>query len=195
MKAIFFKELKRTRKSLLVWCFLIVLLAGFGIAEYPFIADNLKAMGPVFKSIPKLVQIMFGIHNVEFSTPLGYFVCMYFWCTLLTFTHAACLGGGIVSKEQRDKTSEYLFTKPFPRDTVVAAKVLAAVINLAAVAAVTALVSMTAMLLIGADGRTLTAMAVSLAGMFLTQLVLMALGLCSAPGCLRPTGAPCGGLC
>lgn len=177
MRAIFFKELKRTRKSLLIWCFLIGLLAGFGMAEYPFIADHLKTIGPLFKSIPELVQIMFGIHNVDFSTSLGYFVCMYFWCTLLTFPHAAYLGGSIVSKEQRDKTSEYLYTKPFPRDTVVLAKVLAAVVNLAAVAAVTAVVSAAAMRMIGAGGHTLNAVAVSLVGMFLTQMVLMALGL------------------
>ena len=177
MKAIFLEELKLTRKSLSIWCFLIVLLTGFGMGEYPFIAENLETITPVFKTIPVLVQILFGIHNVDFSSPVGYFACMYFWCTLLAYTHAVCLGGSIISREQRDKTSEYLYTKPFSRDTVVKAKMLAAVVNLAVVAAVTGASFLAMMAQYDPSGRTLPAVVVSLAGMFFTQLVLTALGL------------------
>lgn len=177
MKTIFLKELKLTRKSLFIWSFFIALLSAFGMLEYPFIADNLDMMMPALASMPKIIQIMFGVYNVDFTTPLGYYLCMYFWCCLLTYTHAVYMGASIISKDQRDKTSEYIFTKPYRRDTVVVAKALVAVVNIFVIAAVTGLVSILAMLPMNPDGYVLSRIIFSIIGMFFTQLVFAALGL------------------
>ena len=44
--------------------------------------------------------------------------------------HAAMLGATIIAKEERDKTSEFLFAKPVLRSTIITAKLLAAFVNI-----------------------------------------------------------------
>ncbi len=181
MKTIFLKELKFSRRSLALWCCVIGLTALFGMLEYPFISRYIGTLAPVLSSMPKLVQIMFGIYRVDFSTALGYYVCMYFWCCLLTYTHAVYLGASIISRDQRDKTSEYIFTKPYKRGTIVSAKAMVAAVNAFAAASVTGLLAVAALMLMKVGPEVLLKVAVSILGMFFTQLVLVALGLlCSA---------------
>lgn len=181
MKTIFLKECKRTRRSLFLWSLIIGILAVFGMLEYPIISGYINTLMPILQSIPKLVQIMFGVYQVDLTTPIGYYICMYFWCGLIVFTHSVYIGATIIAKDERDKTSEYIFSKPYKRDSVVMAKVLAAAVNALVVAVVTGSVSALAMIPINMSSVIYLKVAAATLGMFLTQLVMVALGLlCSA---------------
>jgi ABC-2 type transport system permease protein len=181
MNVIFLKELKRSQRSLILWCAVIGLTALFGILEFPIMADYGDIIGNVLNVMPKMIQIIFGVYGADLTTIMGYYVVMYYWFGLIVFTHAIYLGASIISKEQRDKTAEYIFTKPYRRDTIVTAKILVAVVNLFIVAAIVGAISMFAMAALGVGSGGLISVMVSIIGMFVTQLVLTALGfLCSA---------------
>ena len=181
MKAIFLKELKRSRRSLILWSIVIGATALFGILEYPIMADYGDMMAHLSDVMPKLVQIIFGVYGADLTTTMGYYVVMYFWFGLIVFTHATYLGASIISKEQRDKTAEYIFTKPYKRDTIVTAKIMVAVVNALVVAILTGLISVLAMAALAVDVGALKSVFISIIGMFVTQLVFVAVGLlCSA---------------
>ena len=181
MKAIFLKELKRSRRNLILWCAVIGATALFGILEYPIMADYGDMIAPVLDAMPKLIQIIFGVYGADLTTAMGYYVVMYFWFGLIVFTHAAYLGASIISKEQRDKTAEYIFTMPYKRDTIVTAKIMVAVVNVLVVAIVTGLISALVMAALGVGSGGLISVLISIIGMFVTQLVFVAVGfLCSA---------------
>lgn len=181
MVTIFKKELKRSRRSLVLWSTVIGILTTFGMLEYPFISKYVDTLMPVLQGIPKIVQIVFGVYNVDLIDPIGYYICMYFWSGLIIFTHAVCTGASIVSKDERDKVSEFIYTKPYPRSSVITAKFLTGIVNIAVVAALTGSLSAIAMLPMNVDAAIFTRIAFASLGMFLTQLVLMTLGLlCSA---------------
>lgn len=177
MKTIILKELKRTYRSLFLWCLIIAIIVVFGILEYPFVSQYIQDLMPVFDAMPKIVSIMFGIYQVDFTSTLGYYVCMYFWCTLITYVHAMYLGASIVIKEERDKTADYLFTKPYARKTIVQAKLIAALVNVFIVAAVSGGLSILALLMIGLNGHEMQLVFMTIIGMFFTQVILMVIGL------------------
>lgn len=181
MGTIFKKELKRTRTGIIIWSFLVGLIVFFGILEYPAVGQNPDLVEQALSLIPKIGQLVFGVYNVNLNEPIGYYVALYYWIGLFIFTHAIYTGASIISKESRDKTAEYLFTKPYPKSTIVWAKILAGFVNILVVGLVTTAMSLISMLPITSEGAVYGQVFASCAGMLITQGVLMMLGfLCSA---------------
>ena len=181
MKTIFFKELKRTRIGLGIWSIIVGLVALMGILEYPVLGPNLHLIEEAVNLIPKLGQLVFGVYNVSLNDPIGYYVVMYYWTGLIIFVHAIYTGASIISKESRDKTAEYLFTKPYPKSTIVTAKMLTALVNIFIVGLTATSMSLLAMIPITSDSAIYGQVFAACVGMFITQGVLLMLGLlCSA---------------
>ncbi len=183
MGTIFKKELARTRKGLLIWSLIIGLTAYLGILEYPVLAPYSDMLTDTLSLIPKLAQLVFGIHNVNLADTMGYYMVMYYWCGLIVFTHAIYTGASIIAKEQRDRTAEFLFTKPVTRREIVSAKICAGLVNICVVGAVALGMSLLALIPMTEGASIAGQVLLSGVGMFLTQCVLMGLGLlCSAVG-------------
>lgn len=181
MGTIFRKELKRTRRGLIIWCAIVGLVSYMGILEYPVIGQYTDVIASSLDLMPKLGQIVFGVYEANLSDPIGYYIVMYYWTGLIVFVHAIYTGGSIISKESRDKTAEYLFTKPYTRNTIVLAKMLAGLANITIVGLLTMVMSMLAMIPISSESLLYRQIFISCVGMFITQIVMMMLGLlCSA---------------
>ena len=181
MKTIFLKELKRTRIGLIIWSIMVGLVAFMGIMEYPVLGQNLGLLEEALALIPKVGQLVFGVYNVNITEPIGYYIVMYYWTGLIIFVHAIYTGASIISKESRDKTVEYLFTKPCPKSTIVTAKMLAALVNIFVVGLTATVMSLLAMIPITSDNAVYGHVFTACVGMLVTQGVLLMLGiLCSA---------------
>ena len=181
MNTIFVKELKRTRIGLIIWSVIVALVALMGIMEYPVLGQSLNLIEEALELIPKAGQLVFGVYNVNLNEPIGYFVVMYYWSGLVIFVHAIYMGASIISKESRDKTVEYLFTKPYPKSAIVTAKMLAALVNVLVVGLTATIMSLLAMIPTTSERAAYGQVFAACAGMLVTQVVLMTLGfLCSA---------------
>ncbi len=181
MGAIILKELKLGRRSLLVWLIITFVTATFGALEYEMVSSNVELVEQGISAMPRIVRIMFGIDGVGLTTALEYYLVMYFWYALIAYAHAVSLGASLLSKEERDKTVEYLYTKPYSRSTIINAKLVAGIINVAAMALLIWLTS--ALILVPlTDGRgIMPEVAITTVGLFLTQLLFLGFGLlCSA---------------
>jgi ABC-2 type transport system permease protein len=181
MLAVFLKELKLNRRSLLFWLIALTLAAVMGIAEYPFLAKNLDTIMSGINVLPRVILIMFGVDGLTFNTSLDYYVTMYYYYTLLVFFHAVHIGFVLVAKEERDKTAEFLYTKPYNRTEIIIAKLLAGIVNIAVMAVATATITIAGMLPVLNAFDMTPVVLVTCLGMFLSQLVFFALGaLCAA---------------
>ena len=181
MKTIYKTELRRTRKGLIIWSAIVGLVALLGILEYPMLSQYTGEVEQALALIPKLAQLVFGVYNADLTAAVGYYVVMYYWTGLIVFVHAMYTGASMIAKESRDHTIEYLFTMPYSRGVIVWAKVLAGLVNIAVVGAVTIGISLVAMIPITDDAAVFGSILLSGVGLFATQCVLMALGLlCSA---------------
>ncbi len=129
MFQVFKRELRANLRSLIFWCVGMASLAGVGYVEYRGMAHAEGAVDAISNMMPRIVRVMFGMAAAPLDTPLGYYLCMYLWLSFLAYIHAAMLGAGILSKEERDKTADFLFTRPYPRPALVAGKVAAGLVN------------------------------------------------------------------
>ena len=133
MKALVKNELRLTRKLLLIWMGIVLILCGFAYFEYLSLKESLNELTGLISDFPKILKAMFGVSG-DLTSALGWYGCMYYWVTMLTNSYAVYLGVSCVAKEQAQGTAEYLFTKPVGRNKVVCAKAVACVCNLLALA-------------------------------------------------------------
>ena len=129
MKVIVFRELKANRKGLSMWMFGMLFMVAIGAAEYGTVVENSESIMQMMDALPRIVKVIFGMDILPVYTPLGYYVCMYLWYSMVAFAHAIVLGATIISKEERDRTAEFLYTMPYSRKTIISGKIIAAVIK------------------------------------------------------------------
>lgn len=173
MRALIKKELRLSRKLLLVWMGLVLLLCGFAYFEYLSLRDSLGELADLIQGFPAILKVMFGVGE-DLTTTLGWYGCIYFWVSILAYSYAVYLGASCVAKEQVQGTSEYLFTKPISRGKIVSAKSAACVCNLLILAAFCGLCNyFTAILPLGGLEQKGAAITTTI-GLFFTEVVLFA---------------------
>ncbi|MDR7811965.1 ABC transporter permease subunit [Lacrimispora sp.] len=177
MKTIYLKELKLTRKMLMIWLVLIVMLTGFAAIEFIVLKDAMGEIAALAESFPKIILILFGLNGVRIDTPLGAYQCMVFWTNLLAFFYAGFSGVFAVSRDERSGTSEFLFSKPYKRSTIIWAKIWAAVTNLMVFSLTIGIMSYLCIILPLGDLRITGTHIITTLGILLTQIVLFSIGL------------------
>ena len=179
MKTLVKNEFRQTRKTLLIWLGIMLLLCGFCYFELLSLKDSLDEMARTVGQFPRLIMIMFGVKG-DLTTALGWYACIYFWEGLLAFAYAISLGLSCVAREKKFGTSEYLFTKPVERKTIVLAKVIVSAVNLLVFALFSGVCNyFTIVLPLGGLDQPGAVLSTTM-GMFFTQLLFFALGLLSA---------------
>ncbi len=120
---IFIRELARNRKYFLIWTIIMVLLDVMMMAFYPTIADMSKNLDELIKSYPKELLEAFGMDKLKMSELIGYFgTQVYVMIILLGAIFAMILGASIISKEEGEKTIEFLLSKPVTRTGILNGK-------------------------------------------------------------------------
>ncbi|HZG55414.1 ABC transporter permease subunit [Paenibacillus sp.] len=125
------RELRRNAKGLAIWsavmCGYILLL----LSMYPQFAADQEAMQQMLEAYPDSLKQAFGMDALNYGDVLGYYgVQIYMFITLIGSIYAAMLAGGILVKEENEKTVEFLLSKPISRAEVVLQKLAAAFTNL-----------------------------------------------------------------
>lgn len=180
MFSIIKKEFKLSRKSLFLWSLVLVLTATMGALEYPLVYKNTDMVMSGINAIPRIVQIMFGVEGLDFSTALDYYITMYYYYVLIAFLFAANLGFNIIHKEEKYKTAEFLYTKPMSRRKIILSKIITGLINVFILATVTALTSLLILLPIIEASYLSKIVLVTSSGMLFAQIVFFSVGVLSA---------------
>ena len=171
---IFLRELKANRKALIIWsvCMFLLVLSGMG----KYTAYSSGSTSDVFDKMPYSLKAMLGIGSFDITTMSGFFAFLFPYIQLTTAIHAVLLGSGIMAKEERDKTTEFLMVKPVSRSTIITSKLFAALVNIVVVNLVT-LFSSIAMVGVYNKGKDITAeIIIFFVTMFIVQLIFLSLG-------------------
>lgn len=173
---VFFRELKAHRKSLIIWGVCIIIGVYMGMVKYQSYQSAGQSMTELLKDMPNSLKAVLGFGSMDVSKVSGYYGVLYVYLLMTTAIHAVMLGAGIIAKEENEKTTEFLMVKPVSRMTVVTAKLLAALVNVAVVNICTLLSSIG---IVGGYSKDedVTGLIVKLmVGMFIAQLVFMCMG-------------------
>ena len=154
----------------------MILMIVSQMSKYTATSSNGLSLNTLMASMPQSMQAMIGSVSFDLSKLSGYYGMIFIYLALIATIHAAMLGADIISKEERDRTSEFLFVKPVSRSKVVTAKLSAALLNIIILNIMTLITSIA---LAGkySKGEPLTSVILNLMlGMFVLQLLFMSLG-------------------
>ncbi|MDR4950143.1 ABC transporter permease subunit [Neobacillus cucumis] len=173
---IFLKELKSHRKSLIFWSIGVFLMVLSGMNKYANLYSSKQSMNDLMADMPKSLQVIMGVGSLDLSRASGYYGMLFVYLLLMATIHAAMLGAGIIAKEERDKTSEFLFAKPISRTNVITAKLAAALFNIVVFNLVT-LVSSIVIVAKYSKGEDVNSdIIILMVAMFILQLLFMMMG-------------------
>jgi ABC-2 type transport system permease protein len=173
---IFIVEMKAHRKSLVIWAFSILFMVAAGMGKYVALSSVGQSMNDLFAQMPKSMKIIMGIGTFDLSKASGFYGVIFFYLVLMAAVHAVMLGADIISKEERDKTVEFLLVKPVSRNKVITSKLLAGLINILIFNIITLISSI---LIVGkySKGEAVSGdIAILMVGMFILQLIFMFIG-------------------
>lgn len=128
---IFLHELKACRKSIIIWACSMSLLAVLYIFLFKGLGNDIEDFKAFLSNMPDVVKRGFNILVDSISTLEGFYSFVFSFVVLCGAIQAMNLGTSIVSKEIRDKTADFLMTKPVSRKVILTAKLLGAITALA----------------------------------------------------------------
>ncbi len=173
---VFIREMKANTKSLIIWGIAIVLMIVSSMGKYASLSLSGQSVNDLMGQMPNSLKAIMGLGTFDLSTASGYFGVLFIYLAVMTTIHAVLLGANIISKEERDRTSEFLFIKPASRDRIIAAKLIASLVNILMINLVT-LSSSILLVQKYAEGETVAGDLTRLMmGMFIIQLIFLFIG-------------------
>ena len=146
---IFFHELRRNRISLIIWSGILSVLLAVSIFIYPEMSSQMNEINDMFSEMGSFSDA-FGMTELNFGEFVGFFgvECGNSFGLGGSF-FAAILGASMLSKEEKDKTAEFLLTHPVSRSRVCFEKLLAVIAEIFILNAVVCTVSLLSAVAIG----------------------------------------------
>lgn len=121
---IYFHELKQGRKALIIWGAVIGFMLFICMIMFPEMKKQMDSVSEMFANMGEFTAA-FGMDKINFGTAMGFYgiECGNILGIGGGF-FAALLGISALSKEEKNKTAEFLLTHPVSRTNVVFQKLL-----------------------------------------------------------------------
>lgn len=125
-------ELRQGKTSFLIWTASIGFLLAICIFLFPEMKGQMDSVNDVFASMGSFTEA-FGMDRLSFGTLIGFYAveCGNVLGLGGAFYAAFC-AVGILSKEEKDKTAEFLLTHPVSRKRIITEKLIAVLIQITA---------------------------------------------------------------
>lgn len=172
----FLHEIRAGRKTMIIWTVSIVALIALFMLMFPSIEKDAAGFQKMLEGYPEAIRKGFGSAIENVTSILGFYSFIFVFVLLCGAIQAMILGTSILSKEARERTADFLLSKPVSRAEVMTAKLLAALTLIL----ITNVISYAAAVISAASVHSeYNAKALFLinASLFLVQLVFMALGI------------------
>ncbi len=142
-------ELKMGKNSFLIWTGAIGFLLSVCVFLFPEMKGQMGDIGDMFGSMGAFTDA-FGMDQLNFGTLVGFYAieCGNVLGLGGAFYAALC-AVGILSKEERDGTAEFLLTHPVSRTRILTEKIISVIIQIAAMNIIIYAVSIGSMAAIG----------------------------------------------
>jgi ABC-2 type transport system permease protein len=154
--------------------------------KYATLKTSGQSIVDLMNQFPHSIQAIFGMTGFDLTKMSGYYGVMFMYIALMATVHAVILGADIISKEERDRTSEFLFVKPISRVKVITSKIAAGLFNLIIFNLVTWGSSLYFVNYFSRGNSMGNNIAILMAGLFFLQLIFYFIGTVAAAIIKRP---------
>lgn len=147
-------ELKRNFRAFLIWTLSITVFAVYMMSLYgSSFAGMGKGIEQFMHAFPDSLRRVFGMDRLDLTTVTGYFgMEVHLMIILFGAIYAVLLSSSLLSKEESEKTVEFLLARPVTRAQVVTQKLLTFVVYVTLYTAVTWVASYASILAFGKRG-------------------------------------------
>ena len=144
-------ELKQGKASFLIWTISIGFLLAVCVFLFPEMKGQMDGISETFASMGSFTAA-FGMDRLNFGTLIGFYAieCGNVLGLGGAFYAALC-AASILSKEEKDKTAEYLLAHPVSRTRIITEKLIAVLIQITALNLIIYAVSVCSMHIIGEE--------------------------------------------
>ncbi len=173
---VFRREMKANLKSLIFWSLGMLFMIVAGMGKFATYVGSGQSITDLISQIPGTLRAVLGFGDFDLRTASGFYGMLYLYLLVMTTIHAVMLGAGIIAKEERDKTTEFLMVKPVSRSKIITAKLSAGFLNVAVLNLVTLGLSVS---IVGqySQGEAVAGdILILMAGMFVLQVVFLFIG-------------------
>lgn len=164
-------ELQMRWRSFLIWIVSTAGMLAWGMVEYKSMTPTLN-LNIFTEKLPKVMLAMYGMQGVDLNSLQGYFGVMILFAAVILAVHGAFLGCSLIDSEFKDRTAEFLFSKPNTRRRILLRKFIAGFFLLLVFQAVMILVN--AVILLDLGGLSL--LWPGTFGLFFVHLIFYILG-------------------
>lgn len=123
-------ELKRNWISFIIWTAAITFMLFICMMMFPEMKEEMEGVTAMFANMGGFTKA-FGMDQISFGDAMGFYAIE---CGNIVGIgggfFASILGIGILSKEEKERTAEFLFVHPIRRSSVIFQKLLAVIIQL-----------------------------------------------------------------
>lgn len=125
-------ELRQGKAAFMVWTAAIGFLLAICIFLFPEMKGQMESVNDVFSSMGSFTEA-FGMDRLNFGALIGFYAveCGNVLGLGGAFYAALC-AAGVLSKEEKDKTAEFLLTHPVSRKRVLTEKLIAVLLQITA---------------------------------------------------------------
>ena len=182
---IFSRELKSRRKSVFWWAISVIIFSLMSFVKFDTLASDTEATQKLMNDFPETIQAVFGMNGIDMTTLAGYFGTMFLYYALLMAVYAGLIGASLLSDEEQQGTSEFLYTKPASRRSILVSKLAAGLLMIAVIWSVLVVVNyyITEHMVSGDMANTFWPF---MLGILLIQLVVFSVGLAISGVASRP---------
>lgn len=122
-------EIKKNKRSLIIWNLAFIFMIFASVAKFDTLtSSNTNDMKSLVDGMPKILKAVYGMANTDISSINGYLGAILVYILLMSAIFGVFLGLSLYNKEVKDRTSEFIFSKPFSRKDILKNKIKAAVI-------------------------------------------------------------------
>jgi len=144
---------------------------------YTGFAKDAQQFKDLMSGFPEPIRNALGFGNMDlFFTILGFYSFTFLYILLMGSIQAMNLGISMLSKEIRDKTADFLLTKPVTRTKIITAKLQAALVSILITNVAFIIASFIAIEMIKTENYKFNVFLMMAFTLFFVQLLFMALG-------------------
>ncbi|HEX2946856.1 MAG TPA: ABC transporter permease subunit [Clostridia bacterium] len=119
---LFLRELNRNSRSFIIWTTSLVTSSVLMMLLFPYMQTNIaEMMKDMTGSMPEGMVSALNL-GLDFSKVLPFFAYLFQYIILFSAIYAMLLGAGILSREEGEKTVEFLLAKPVTRNGIITSK-------------------------------------------------------------------------
>jgi ABC-2 type transport system permease protein len=128
---LFLRELKNNLKGTILTSLVVVSYIAFSLLIYSSMKENISKITDFYYIMPESFQVAFNFHLNQWDNVLGYYVTYFvYFVPIITGCYSIILGAKILSKEEQNKTAEFLLSRPISRNQIISSKLLTFLIHI-----------------------------------------------------------------